>query len=121
MGPRTGIAGRMRQYDRPDWKPLEELLGSDDLCAHFMWMHDVVLDDGTVLNAYKHRWTRGYIHLAANGRTFYYVTNDLYREVDPYTLIKAVFAEWEGCKPTRVERQALRVALSRAATPGESE
>ncbi len=113
--------GRMRQYDAPDWRSLEELLGSDDLCAHFMWMHDVVLDDGTVLNAYKHRWTRCYLHLAEDGRAFYYVTKALYREVDPYMAIKAVFAEWACCKPTPEEKRALRRALRNAAMRAEAD
>jgi hypothetical protein len=108
------VHGQMRQYDAPDWRPLEKLLGSDDLCAHFMWMHDVVLDDGTVLNAYKHRWTRCYFHLTDDGRTFYYVTDHRYHEVDPYTAIKGVFAQWACCKPTSEEKRALRAALRRA-------
>lgn len=117
------VAGRMRQHDTPEWTPLERLLGSDGLCAHFMWTFDVLLDDGTVLNAYKHRWTRCYFHLTEDARTFYYVyvSDDLYSEVDPYAAIKAVFAQWEGSQPTPEERKALRAALRRAATRTTSE
>ena len=111
----------MCQYDIPNCRSLEALLGSDDWCAHFMWMFDVVLDDGTVLHAYKHRWTRCYFHLADDGRAFYHVTDHLYREVDPHTAIKAVFAAWECCNPTPEERRALRAALRRGATQAESE
>jgi hypothetical protein len=113
------MQGRMRHHDTPRWTPLEELLGADDLCAHFMWMHEVVLEDGTALNAYKHRWTRCYFHLTDDSRTFYYLTDGLYREVDPYTAIKAVFAQWERCEPTPEERKALRAALRRAAAHPE--
>lgn len=112
------IQGRMLNHDEPDWRPLEELLGADELCAHFMWMFAVLLEDGTTLHAYKHRWTRCYFHLADDGRAFYYVTGDLYRQLDPRTAIKAVFAEWECCKPTPEERRALRAALRRAAARG---
>ena len=115
------VTGRMRHHDTPDWKSLEELVGSDELCAHFMWMHDVLLEDGTVLHAYKHRWTRCYFHLADDGRAFHYVADHLYHEVDPYTAIKAVFAEWECCEPTPEERRALRSALARAAGRDEPE
>ena len=73
------------------------------------------------VHAYKHRWTRCYFHLADDGRAFYYVTDDLYHEVDPYTAIKAVFAEWECCKPTPEERRALRSALGRVAGRDEPE
>jgi len=86
-----------------------------------MWMHAALLDDGTVLNAYKHRWTRCYFHLTEDARTFYYVTDDpccetedLYCETDPYTAIKAVFAHSEGYRPTPEERRALRAVLRRA-------
>lgn len=104
----------MRQCETPDCKPLEELLGSDELCAHFMWMEDAVLEDGTVLNAYKHQWTRRYLHLTGDGRALHYVTDDLYREVAPHTAIKAAFARWDCCEPTLEERKALREALRRA-------
>src|SRR5438270_14091138 len=52
------VKGEMRDGDTPDWAPLEALLGSDELCAHFMWMFKVELEDGAILNAYKHRWTK---------------------------------------------------------------
>jgi hypothetical protein len=106
----------MRQYVSPDWSALEELLGADALCGQFMWMHDVLLDDGTVLNAYKHRITRRYFHLADDGRAFVYTTDDRYHEVDPHAAIKAVFAGWERHGTTQEERTALRAALRAAAT-----
>jgi hypothetical protein len=110
------IEGQMCHPDVPDWTALEALLGAEILCAHFMWMHDVALEDGTVLHAYKHRWTRCYFHLADDGRAFYYVTGDLYCELDPVTAIKDVFDRWECCDPRPDERRALRAALRRAAT-----
>ena len=33
-----------------------------------MWMFEVELEDGRKLHAYKHWWTRGYIHLTLDGR-----------------------------------------------------
>jgi hypothetical protein len=114
MRPSTYIAGESRQGEAPDWRPLEDLLGSDELCDHFMWMFDVELDDGTILNAYKHRWTRCYFHLACDARTFYYAGDHHYGEVDPHTAIKEVFANWDCCKPTASEKAALRAALRRA-------
>ncbi len=106
--------GEMRQGETPDWAPLEAVLGSDELCAHFMWMFDVELTGGTVLNAYKHRWTRGYLHLAPDGRAFWYVGDQGYNRVDLHTAIAAVFRDQACWRPTRSEKAALRTALRRA-------
>ena len=76
----------MRQCDTPDWDPLRVFL-----CGDFMWMHDVQLDDGTLLNAYKHRITRRYLHLAEDGRAFVYTGNDRYQEVDADLATEEVF------------------------------
>src|SRR2546421_11396856 len=98
------VKGEMRDGDTPDWAPLEALLGSDELCGHFMWMFDVELEDGTILNAYKHRWTRRYLHLAGDGRAFWYVKGRLYGRVDPHRVLEAVFDNWECCDPTPTEK-----------------
>jgi hypothetical protein len=78
--------GKTLGSDKPDWQPLIDLLVDD-----FMWMFEVELSDGTRLHAYKHQWTRRYIHLTPDGRAFAYewrgdVEGDepaWYREVDP--------------------------------------
>lgn len=43
------------------WPPLLELV--PDYVPDFMWMYEVELEDGTVLQAYKHRWTRRYLYI----------------------------------------------------------
>ena len=111
------IRGEMRGADVPDWKPLETILGSDELCAYFMWMFEVELADGTVLNAYKHRLTRCYLHLAADGRTYYYAGDHNYGTVDPAVAIAAVFRGRVRPSLTASERRALRSALRRASRP----
>jgi len=105
------IQGETRQYKEPDWGPLENVLSSDELCAHFMWMGDIELEDGTIVNEYKHRWTRQYLHLADDGRAFIYVGDERYQEADLTLAIGAVFLGWEGCEPTLEERVALQSAL----------
>jgi hypothetical protein len=110
--------GEARQGETPDWAPLEAVLGSDELCAHFMWMFDVELTDGTILNAYKHRWTRRYLHLAPDGRAFWYVGDNGYDVVDQHTAIEGAFHMWECCRPTGSEKAALRAALRRARNSG---
>jgi hypothetical protein len=52
-----------------------------------------------------------------DARTFYYVRDHLYCEVDPYTEIKAAFGGWERCRPSA---EALRAASRRAAAKAKS-
>src|SRR5690349_4117500 len=85
------IAGEMRQGSVPDWKPLEETFLSDDICDYFMWMFDVELEDGRIINAYKHYDTRRYIHLGSDLRAYWYVGEQGYVEVDPHQAISCVF------------------------------
>ena len=106
--------GQMRQGKTPDWGPLERLLRSHDLCAHFMWMFDVELEDGTILNAYKHRWTRCYFHLADDGRTFVFVPEHSYREIDPRVAIRDVLADRGAFECTKEEKAAIRQAQRRS-------
>lgn len=86
--------GSRRQYERPDWRPLERFLASDELCDQFMWMCDLALDDGAILNAYKHHDTRRYLYLTDDGRTFEYLGDGRYRCVDPYSALAAAFQNW---------------------------
>src|ERR1700746_2331896 len=63
--------GEMVEPPHPlNWKPLVELAGKQ--AEDFMLMFDVELEDGPRLTAFKHWWTRGYIHLAVDGRAFAY-------------------------------------------------
>jgi hypothetical protein len=50
----------MRQYDKPDWAALENLLGGDELCAHFNYAGqrryrevDVILASGAVFMGWE--------------------------------------------------------------------
>src|SRR3954471_22558073 len=80
--PRTRtLAGRLKQFERPDWDPLIELVGLV-LVRSFMWMNEIELEDGTSVHAYKHIWTRHYVHAAGDGRVFEYRRPGRYREVD---------------------------------------
>lgn len=108
------IAGTALSSDEPDWAPLELVLGSDDLCDHFMWMYAVNLEDGTLLNAYKHRWTRGYLHLAADGTAYRYMGDRGYAQVSLCELLEEVFHSRGRWQPTPSERAAIAAALGRA-------
>jgi hypothetical protein len=106
------ITGEMRQGETPDWGPLERLIGLD-ACARFMWMFDVVLEDGTILNVYKHSWTRASLHLSRDGRAFWFAGRGSYREVDPSLAVMAVFGDTDDEYLTDAEEEAVRAASLR--------
>ena len=89
------LSGEMLRSDTPNWQPLINLVG--DKVEQFMWMLEVELEDGLRLHAYKHWWTRGYIHLALDGRAFVYEhpEQDLespgwYRQTDAYSQLQLI-------------------------------
>lgn len=75
-----------------------------------MWTFDVGLADGTLLNAYRHRWTPCYFHLTADAPTYCCRGDGYYGTVDPGGAVKAVFRTWACCRPTDSEQRALRSA-----------
>ena len=75
------IRGREAQCVSPEWQPLLDF--APEHIDDFMWMFEVELDRGSRLHAYKHYWTRRYIHLDHEGRAFAYCGDELYQEVDP--------------------------------------
>jgi hypothetical protein len=82
------VHGRIVQVEDPSWEPLAEL--APDHLDDFMWMFEAELDSGLRLHAYKHWWTRRYLHLDCEGRAFAYCGDDRYREVDPCWLLRLV-------------------------------
>lgn len=72
----------------PEWEPL--LNFAPDHVVDFMWMYAVELTDGTRVQAYKHYWTRDYLHLDNEGRAFIYVGKERYEEVNPPWLLRMV-------------------------------
>lgn len=74
------IKGEMLGNFEPNWQPLEDT--APHHIEDFMWMFEVELADGTHLQAYKHYWTRRYMHLSSDRRAFVYCwDDDLYEEV----------------------------------------
>jgi hypothetical protein len=107
------IDGEMGQGDRPNWQPLEAMVG-EQLAGEFMWMFQVDLADGTAVHAYKHILTRRYLHLGEDGRTLAFTRSGRYRAVDPFDLLTAVFDGWDDRIDDRDELEALRAALRQA-------
>jgi hypothetical protein len=83
--------GRITGSERPDWRPLEDLVG-EPVAADFMWMFQVELSDGSLLHAYKHIDTRRYIHLDADAAAFAYEEPDRYRPVIAGRVLAEIFA-----------------------------
>jgi hypothetical protein len=83
--------GKWLKIDAPEWEPLLNL--APDHVVDFMWMGTVRLTDGTRLQAYKHYWTRRYLHLAEDGRAFVFVPKTRYEEVNPPWLLMRVLRQ----------------------------
>lgn len=88
MPARRAIRGRILKVHAPEWEPLLNL--APDHVVDFMWMGTVLLTDGTRIQAYKHYWTRDYLHLAEDGRAFVFVPKTRYEEVNPPWLLMRV-------------------------------
>lgn len=80
--------GRAVRVEEPEWEPL--LNFAPDHVGDFMLMYAVELTDGSRLQAYKHYWTRDYLHLDDEGRAFIYAGKDRYEEVNPPWLLRQV-------------------------------
>jgi hypothetical protein len=70
------------------WALLLELAPHD--IDDFMWMFEFQLEDGIWMQAYKHRATRRYLYLDAEGRAFDEVRPDRFDEVEPRPLLEWV-------------------------------
>lgn len=121
MAKKRGIKGRMLPVDAPEWEPLLDL--ADRHVDEFMWMFSVELVDGTRLQAYKHRETRGYLHLDGQGRAFVYLGADRYEEDSPRWLLSHVLDEdlhdlswYDILRPRRLSADAIELHWVPAAT-----
>jgi hypothetical protein len=82
------LRGGEMQGEQPNWEPILELAPEE--IDDFMWMFEVELEDGAMVQAYKHWWTRGYVHLDFGGRAFVFTEDNRYEEVDGEDLLQAV-------------------------------
>jgi hypothetical protein len=107
------MAGERSQGDHPTWEPLLTLVG-DVLVGEFMWMFEIELADGAAVHAYKHIFTRRYLHIAEDGRTLVYTTTGRYRPIDRYEALALAFHEWELVGGDREGLDVLRTELQAA-------
>ncbi|MFN3256281.1 MAG: hypothetical protein ACE37B_11335 [Ilumatobacter sp.] len=60
-----------------NWEPLEAFVGDSAVMpaaiepADFMWMSEVLLSTGVVIQMYKHIMTRRYMYLGDDGRAYW--------------------------------------------------
>lgn len=100
MAKKAVFKGEAFGLTEPEWQPLLNLLA-----GRFMCMFGVRLEDGRTVYAYKHSWTRGYIHLADDGTAFVYLDRERYREVEPEWLLEKVLEgyDWRAIADLRAE------------------
>jgi hypothetical protein len=124
MAKRIWFAGDSDGGSRPVWAPLLAVVGT--LTDGFMWMYEVVLDDGRSLHAYKHHDTRRYVHLDTHQNAWAYQHRhgrSMYRKVDLADALTEVFAPWGGLasRPSAEESaliaKAIDVARNRERQP----
>lgn len=78
--------GKCVNWSEPKWEPILHL--ARIYVDEFMWMAEIELRGGTRLQAYKHRWTRRYLHLDDEANAFAYRGDDLYRQIPEEELPK---------------------------------
>lgn len=111
--------GRYLEVDAPEWEPL--LNFAPDYVDDFMWMGTIQLTDGTRLQAYKHCWTRRYLHLSEDGRAFVFVPKTRYKEVNPpWLLMRVLRTELDPSLRYSVRQnvwpEEVRIKFARSAT-----
>ncbi len=71
--------GKIVNWSEPNWEPILHL--ARIYVDEFMWMGEIELRGGTRLQAYKHSWTRRYLHLDDESNAYAYRGDELYRKV----------------------------------------
>ena len=71
MKPTAQLSGTTVRSDVPLWTPLESVL-SREQCGHYMWMGEILLENGLRVHAYKHYNTRRYLHIGEDGSSWLY-------------------------------------------------
>jgi len=84
-------SGTATQGEHPNWGPLFKLVG-EHLAGEFMWIYEIELAGGHgSLQAYKHRWTRRYLLLSADGHAMAYTADGRYRTIGLAHAVRNVF------------------------------
>jgi hypothetical protein len=115
------VLGRLGSLEDPEWEPLEAFLPLE-LCGPFMWMNSITLEDGRVLQAYKHSETRRYLRLDANADSYECLDHGRFRRMRHTDAIEQVFdSRWLLNHATEEDRNALRRAFDAAQERGDGD
>jgi hypothetical protein len=110
------LEGWIRHPAGPDWAPLERFLPLE-LCAPFMFMHEVDVDESIRVRAYKHSDTRRYLLLDDLARPYESLDHGRYRRMRHYDAIEQVFSVcWLLGHATDEEKRLLRELLDQASS-----
>jgi hypothetical protein len=85
--------GEMVGYEEPVWEPLLGVVG-ERLTGTFMCMYMVHLENGIVLHAYKHIYTRCYLFLTDGGRAYSWTPCQRYAPMRLDWAIEAALCSW---------------------------
>jgi hypothetical protein len=103
------VPGAPAWREHANWDPLIALVGLE-VVGCFMWMHELELDDGTRVHAYKNIATRRYVCVGVDGRVYLERSPDRYLEVTPLAALEDVFTGWVDSPE---DADAVRALLAR--------
>ena len=86
------LSAQFVQYTQPIWEPLLALAG-EALAPRFMWMHELCLEDGRALHAYKHVHTRRYLHLTTEVEALAVTATGRFRPVEATRALEHVLSD----------------------------
>jgi len=98
MEPAHGVGATVLQHETSDWTPLVQVIG-DELARWFMWMCEIQLANGAKAHAYKHRATRRYLWLTADGRALASTVSGRYVPIACGQGVRMALEGWERLRP----------------------
>jgi hypothetical protein len=108
------VTAHLAQTDHPEWGPLQLAVG-EDLMWPWMWMCELRTRAGVAYHAYKHRWTRRYLHLGPRAEALEYVGDHRYVRIELVDALEdALEPWWQGPLATPEDTVACWIAIERA-------
>jgi hypothetical protein len=117
MAEEAYIHGGIVQFEEPRWEPLERFVG-DELMWAFMWMFEVQTTEYRRFQAYKHKYTRRYLHLDHQGDAYAFRGEhrgrDRYVRVPLADALEEALCSWEQLGATAEDLATVGAAIDRA-------